>query len=208
MNWNSTNVRMSISGGLVVLSLVLSILFPSLPRRIRVGAMLASFMGDMMLTNFHPFTNWVGAYNFEKGIVLFASAHVLYCISFALLIKKEGIHPLNVSLHQFGLPLGLTLSILGVAIVFFARRNSPLPAPMLLFLGLLYCLIIGTMCSLACIYSFSKGFWPKLAAFGAVSFLLSDMVIGMTAMGGIKIQNSTSLIWIYYPIGQLLLLLS
>jgi hypothetical protein len=77
----------------------------------------------------------------------------------------------------------------------------------MLIVGIVYGLVIGTLCTAVCTYAFIQKGYAFVAMVGILSFMASDMIIGLTRIGGMSIYNSGGIIWFFYPIGQLLILL-
>jgi len=72
-----------------------------------------------------------------------------------------------------------------------------------------YLVIITANC--AVIFSYTWGAFPSrslslLAASGALSFFLSDAIIGLSRL--VHIHRFNGLIWWLYPIGQILLIIA
>lgn len=198
----SSNPTLTLSLYLVILALVLAVVFRTLPRTIRAFAMAVSFAADLMLGQYPPFLTLTGGYSFPLGAVMFMAAHLLYFTSYVLLIRESGKRVFN---PGFFVGCAVTLgAIIALTVLYF---QNPLADPGMLLLGIAYGLVIGTLCTAVCTHAFIKKGIAFASMAGILSFMASDMVIGLSRIGGVSFYNSGEIIWFFYPIGQLLILL-
>lgn len=162
------------------------------------AAMFVSSCGDMFMTRFGRIPDMFPNY-FIIGAALFMVAHVLYTISYRMLAKSRGYRYFNGGV--------IAAVIIGIACtVYFsvicAQRNDF----SMFFLCLVYMVVILINCATVFSYAWSS-FRTKpyliLCAVGALSFFISDFIIGLDALAGIC--DWGYLIWWFYPIGQILL---
>ena len=163
------------------------------------AAMFVSSCGDMFMTRFGKIPELFPNY-FIIGAALFMIAHVLYIITYRLLAKSKG----YTKFFNGGViaAVVLALSCLIYFTVVCYQRND--------FSMYLLCVIYLTVITLNCatIFSYAWSSFKKqpyliLCAVGALSFFLSDFIIGLDALAGI--YDYGYLIWWLYPIGQILL---
>ncbi len=131
---------------------------------------------------------------------MFMAAHVLYAAAFGLLVRRIGKPFVNAG---FWIAIGVALAAMIGLLVLYSRSSTHRIDR--LVLALAYCLVIGSMGMAVGSYAFAKGGWAFLAALGALSFMVSDMMIGVSVVGGVKIPYYSELVWTFYPIGQILL---
>lgn len=200
--WATAGRHLRISLLLVVLAIILALVFRTSPRWIKLAAMIISWLADMMLARYAPFTRLAGGYSFTKGALMFMFAHLLYLFAFILLIRMSG--PLAVN-AGFWLGCAVLAGVLLLLIAVYFR--NPTRDPRMLLIGIIYGLVIGTLGIAVFTYAVQTKGLAWLTLIGIVSFMFSDLLIGLEKVGGISIANQDDLIWIFYPIGQLLIIL-
>ena len=189
-----------LTGLMSLLALVMAVCFPTPARWLCFAAMFFSSIGDIFLMH-HPgiekrFPNY-----FTLGAVAFMAAHVLYALCYARLIRGSGAAIMNPGVVCM-VVIALVIAIWFLVSARKLGRMDRLP------LILVYIVMITLDTSMAFSYAWSQGFanpLALLAAAGAVSFFLSDLIIGLDVVfGGGKFGW---LIWWLYPIGQILMIL-
>ena len=171
-------------------------------RRLMNNPMIASLAG--MKGNARaclwPEPLWGVPYNLYLPYAsLFMAAHVLYIISYRLLAKSKGYRFFNGGVIA---AVAIALACLVYFTVVCFQRNDF----SMYFLCLLYLIVITANCATIFSYgwsSFKKKPYLILCAVGALSFFISDFIIGLDALAGI--YDWGYLIWWLYPIGQILL---
>lgn len=178
------------------LAMTLAILFPSRARGLCALAMLMSSVGDIFLMRLDPIVRRYPNY-FVIGAAFFMLAHLLYAACFGLKIRVQGASYFNGGAM-------IALIIAAVCLVYFTAicKNKSQYS-----LAVAYLVIITLNCMT--VFSYAWSGWRSnpttlLAAVGAVSFLLSDLIIGLGMLAGITRYDG--LIWWLYPIGQILLI--
>ena len=179
---------------------ILAVLQPTPVRWICFSAMLLSSVGDVFLARFRGLDRIFPNY-FVIGAAFFMAAHLFYILCYGMKIRAAG--------TSFWNPGAWTAILIGIAaaaaFVFLCRsagNTSVLP------LILIYAVIIFANCAAVFSFAFGQGFRYAsaiCAVVGVVSFLLSDIVIGLGIAG--NIHRYDYLIWWLYPIGQILLIL-
>ncbi len=162
------------------------------------SAMFVSSCGDMFMTRFGNIEELFPNY-FVIGAALFMVAHVLYTVSYRLLAKSGGYRYFNGGVIA---AIVIALACLVYFTVMCAQRNDF----SMYFLCMLYLVVITVNCASIFSYawaSFRKKPYLVFCAVGALSFFISDLIIGLDALAGISTFGH--LIWWYYPIGQILL---
>lgn len=200
--WLTAGRHLKISLILVVLAIILGIFFPGLPRWFKAGAMLISWLADMILGRYEPFNRLIGGYSFLKGAALFMLAHLLYLAAFALLLGFRGQLVINAG---FWLGCAILAGFMLLMVILYVR--NPDRQPVQLLIGMVYGLIIGILGVAVCTYAVRQKGLAWLSLIGIISFMISDLLIGLDTIGGIKLARQDDLIWIFYPLGQLLLIL-
>jgi uncharacterized membrane protein YhhN len=183
------------------LALVLALLRPSAHRWLCFAAMAFSTGGDLFLTNFRGLGNLPNS--FVIGACLFGIAHVLYLLTYRKLSALRGYPTLN----RFGLIPALLAAVGSVAFFTYmcARRSDFSMFPLCMAYLVLISANTATILSYAA-SAFRKRPAAIFAALGAVSFFISDFIIGLDMLAGIP--GFGHLIWWYYPIGQILIISS
>lgn len=155
--------------------------------------MVASFVGDLIMARLIPTPNRLLA-----GMTAFAAAHALYIRAYASAVGAAGESLLNV-----GLFLAL---ILYFALTFFGWRDyirNPHKPDALNIGALAYGSWIAVMASCAVAMATALGGAWWIAAFGGVSFVVSDFLIGATDIRETRIENANDWIWLTYLAGQM-----
>lgn len=181
-----------------LLAIVLALIFRTTDRRLCLCAMLLSSVGDIFLMNFRNLSEWVPNY-FYVGAGFFMAAHIFYILTFHSLIKAGGYSLIN--------PGFFVALVLGAAAFLYFTMN--MTDKTIYALAIVYLVIITANCSVIFSYawsSFSARPLSILAAAGALSFFLSDAIIGLGKL--MDVNQFNYLIWWLYPIGQILLIIA
>lgn len=162
-----------------------------------VIAMFFSFFGDLFLNYFpiHRRPNWM----FYCGAISFMVAHLAYATAYYRLIV-EG--------NKVYLNPGANLAIISIVMLIFmtvltAVQNKVKINFLTIFIFSLYTIVIGI--NFVTIASHSWNFL-SLSFIGAVSFLISDFIIGIETVFKVKSRVLRKLVWIFYPLGQILII--
>ena len=206
MNMNKYFAVFGLPGSLVLtglmslLALVLAVCFPSPARWLCFAAMLLSSVGDIFLMHLPVIEKNLPNY-FVYGAASFMIAHVLYALCYLRLIRGSGAAVLN--------PGAALMAAIALAVaVYFVVTARGLGKLDQLPLILVYIAMIALDCTMMFSYAWSQGLRNPLAilaAVGAVSFFVSDLIIGLGMVMGVRRYDH--LIWWYYPIGQILMIL-
>lgn len=198
MSW-----QMLMSLAFVVLALLLALLCPASPWKWWCFvAMGLSFLGDVMLTPASLFGKlWKGDPLVFGGTV-FAFAHMAYAFCFYRKAQHFG------GLSPFCAVFGGGLFVLAVIGLVLCHRRNPKEDRNypLLFGILLYAALICLNCTMvfgSALAAENTGGWISVA--GALSFYVSDAILLCGAIGPKKIAYYDEWIWVFYPLGQLLL---
>lgn len=160
-----------------------------------------SSLGDVFMTRFMDIDLIFPNY-FIIGAAFFMLAHVLYILTYRTLMKKKGYRFFNG---------GVTVAVLMAlacliyfTVICFRQGNLGM-----FFLCMAYLVVITANCSFIFSYTVSD-FKARpiviLASLGALSFFVSDLIIGLGTLA--NINSFGYLIWWFYPIGQILLITS
>ena len=184
------------------LALVLAVVFRSQDRWLCLMAMLLSSVGDVILMNWRGIGHRLPIPGFYAGAMFFILAHFVYTAAYAGMIRRNGY-----SYRNAGFWIALSLIVLiGVTVTVMCLRRIRVNWTMY-GLCIVYLCVIG--CMLATVFSFAwsvRG-WRSIAAVGALSFFLSDLIIGLDRLLYITTPRLQGMIWELYPVGQILLLL-
>ncbi len=181
-------------------ALVRALLDPTPVHLICFAAMLFSTLGDIFLAHLKKLTERF-RHCFEIGAVLFMISHMLYALCYGTKLRLRG-----AILPNGGTVIAVLLGAFSAAtlITLAIRKKRVFKLPLIL----VYLCIILLNCTAVLTFA-----WPQLlssfsavcAALGVLSFMLSDLIIGLGLAG--KIHRYDALIWWFYPIGQILLIL-
>ena len=180
-------------------ALALALLGGSPWRWLCFAAMALSSVGDIFLMRFGGLQRIFPNY-FAIGAGFFMLVHAVYTAAFGVRIRSAGGALMNAGTL-------LAIALCAACLAYFLpmalkpRNLSRLP------LVAVYLLVISVACAVECAYA--GACWRQtpravLSAIGAVSFLLSDAVIGYGMLTGISRHDW--LIWWLYPVGQILLI--
>lgn len=181
-------------------ALVSALIRPCPARWLCFAAMFMSSIGDIFLMRFRGLNRYFPNY-FIWGASAFMIAHILYTFSYRMLAKSHGLRFLN-----GGVAIAVVVALASFIYVLSAckKRHDFTNFPLVV----IYLIIITINCSSIFSYawaSFLKRPWTVLAAIGALSFYISDLIIGVGMLA--KIVKYDHLIWWFYPIGQFLIIL-
>lgn len=194
----SNKTKLTISLALVIFAFIFSCIRPNgLDSLICLVAMAFSFFGDLSLNcmplNKRP--HWL----LYIGAAFFMVAHLQYAVAYYLMIHESGEVFFNL-----GASLACTfIVLLFVSTVIFAIYSKSKVKPMTIIVFCLYTLVIGI--NFVTIYSYSWIF-SAVSFVGALSFLISDFIIGIETVFKVKSETLRKLVWIFYPIGQIMII--
>ena len=206
--FNRTKVpgKMMLSLHLLGLAVILAVIFHSRDRILCAFAMLFSSLGDYMLVDEleesrkkHKIKN-----AFILGGGMFIIAHVLYILTFFSLLKSSGFPLSHMNVGSWG-AFGIAAVLIVIFAVICARKKDFSKYP----LFLVYAVMLTADCYAALTYgtvAFPARLVAVLAPVGALSFMVSDLILGLDVIGGIK--KFAPYLWWFYPIGQLLMIIA
>lgn len=181
---------------IIIIALALAIIFKEQKcRRFVLVAIIFGMVGDYFMTS--KFGNW----RVVAGGAAFAVEHALFIAMFVKLFKQ---HKLKIFNKWFVLSLG----IFGISLIIFEVLTFtlvPQPNIILAFLLPIYMLVICINMGFNFSYSFQRKGTFYLFALGIFVFYVSDIFV---FLGITKVTPSLSnVVWLFYPIGQLLMVL-
>lgn len=197
---NEQAVKIRISAMLVLTAGILTAIHPQKPMALVCAGIGFSFFGDAMIMQYPPIRGMVRQY-FLWGMGCFAVAQILYQRAMLGLYLRAGstaMWPVWIMVAAFCL---LALILLCARVLF--RPNQPLA---LRIGALVYALLLASMTgstAAACIATAGRG-WPLLA--GGLLFMISDLLIALTYLGGVHLEHKEFWIWVTYVPAQLLLI--
>ena len=201
-SWFGLPGSMVLSGLLSLTALVLALCFTGKDRWLYCAAMILSTIGDLFMANFSSISEKLPVPSFFVGATFFIFAHILYIFTYRVLIRQNGfvlVNPGFLAAVVFVLACGAL--VLGKCL-----RNGNVDWAMLI-LCVIYMCIIGFNCATIFSYAWSVKSIRSIAALGALSFFLSDLIIGVEALTGFTTDFLWEMIWWLYPIGQFLMIL-
>lgn len=132
------------------------------------------------------------------GAGAFMVAHLIYGFAFYQLIFANSFRVVNV-----GFVLAIIIIISATLAILLKIDKEKKPKISMIAVFTVYILVIGFNFTAICSYSWSE---LSLVAFGALGFLASDLIIGVENLLKVKDANLRKMVWILYPIGQLIIL--
>lgn len=184
-----------------ILALTLAAVSPS-PHRIGcAAAMLLSTAGDIVLMNFRGIGSRLPVPYFYVGAGFFILAHIAYIAAFLLKIRQSGGR-----LMGPGALTAVCIVLAAWVVLTVMTLQKGRTDPVMYALCFVYMCIIGLNCMTIFSCAFSAGGWHLLAAAGALSFFISDLIIGLDKLAGITSPALEKAIWWFYPVGQILIL--
>ena len=201
-SWFGLPGSMVLSGLLSLTALVLALCFHSKDRWLCCAAMLLSTIGDLFMANFSSISEKLPVPSFYVGATFFIFAHILYIFTYRVLIRQNGFAPVN---PGFRAAVVFVLAC-GALVIWKCFRNGNVDWAMLI-LCVIYMCIIGCNCATIFSYAWSVKSIRSIAALGALSFFLSDLIIGVEALTGFTTDFLWGMIWWLYPIGQFFIIL-
>lgn len=191
----SNQTKLKISASLLGFSFILYLVRPGIDTKICCIAMLFSFIGDISL-NGMPLEKRPKKLMYI-GAGFFMIAHIVYARAYYTLLGNSGF-------FNPGAIAGIVFIALMfiLAVICVTKSKERLPAIMLIVFGV-YILIIGLNFITIASYSYVA---KSLSVVGALSFLISDFIIGAETVFKIKSPTLRKLVWIFYPLGQFMIL--
>lgn len=194
---NRTKIKISIS--LLFFAFIICIFRPNtIDSKICLIAMFFSFLGDVAL-NCKPLEKrshsllYIGAF-------FFMISHLIYAAAYHFIIVNS-----SKSLFNPGMYIACVIMCLIFIVSIICIRNAKRSLkPSMALIFTIYTIMISI--NFVTIYSYSWNF-QALSFIGATSFLISDYIIGIETVFKIKSATMRKLVWIFYPIGQILILL-
>lgn len=201
-SWFGLPGTMVLSGLLSLTALVLALCFRTKDRWLCCAAMFLSTIGDLFMTNFNNISEKLPVPSFFVGATFFIFAHIVYIFAYQVLIRKNEFAFIN---PGFWAAVVFVLAC-GALVIGKCFLNGEVYWAMLI-LCMIYMCIIGFNCATIFSYAWSVKSIRSIAALGALSFFLSDLIIGVEALTGFTTDFLWGMIWWLYPIGQFLIIL-
>ncbi len=195
----SNRTKLLISTTLLLIAFITCILCPeNLDHKICLLAMFFSFVGDIAL-NCTPREKRPHSLLY-LGAFFFMISHIAYASAYYWIIKQTLAPFINFG-SCFACVLMILIFIVSIKCIYISQKSLK---PFMIFVFILYMIIISI--NFITIYSYSWSF-HALSFIGATSFLISDYIIGIEIVFKIKSDTLRKLVWIFYPIGQILIIL-
>lgn len=198
-SWFGLSGKLVLSGLMSLLAVGLLVGFPSAQRLFVAAAMALSSCGDaaMVASNKNESRQKM---LFALGAAFFAVAHLCYIKAYLTVAETAGVTPPNMGTYA-----GAVLFLAGVfCLLLFLILGK---TTFLRLLGALaYLAVICLNCTVIFTYAIGVGGRHLLAGVGALSFFVSDFLIGLKVFGGVRSDKANEAVWWFYPIGQILLI--
>lgn len=165
------------------------------------AGMLASTMGDLINTNWRGMGSRLPFPALYGGAACFAVAHSFYTAAFAAVLRSGGLPLVNTGFLLAAVCV-LAAGAL-VSVLCFCQKNVN---RLTYAVCLVYLCFVGSTLAAAFACGAADGGLHLLAAVGALSFFVSDLLIGLNVLCGVQNDFVLKGVWWFYPIGQLLLI--
>ena len=163
-------------------------------------AVVASTLGDLALMNYNriPSQLFKGKH-FYMGMIFFAIAHIFYHFTFASIMGSLVLNTLNTGSYII-----LVIFIFMMPMIAFLLSEKNV---IFKYAALVYtmCILFGALAIFSCMFEFGGRY--IFSGIGIVLFIISDILI-MVREFFKDTELIRKLIWIFYPIGQLLIIFS
>ena len=194
----SNRTKISISLLLLIYSFILYVFSPEcFDRKLCMLAMLFSFIGDVLL-NCRPLDKRSHTLLYI-GAIFFMISHLIYATAYYFLISNSNQTFINTGAY-LAYYFMATILIGSITYILLTKKHVK---PIMIFVFLIYTAIISINFIVICSYSWST---HAVSFIGAISFLISDYIIGVENVFKIKSNTLRKLVWIFYPVGQFLIL--
>ena len=196
----SNNFKATITMLLSAIAIARFVVFPNYPREICMYAVLISTFADLTLMDYGGIPKLIfKKANFGVGAFLFGIVQILYHVCFLKIMGIDALITLN---HAGYIALSLGVLIIPSLLFIMSEKSH------IYIIGVMIysvCILLSMMTIFNCAYMFGNKY--IFAAIGIVFFMISDIFILIREC----LKDSTfvrKLIWIFYPIGQLMIIIS
>lgn len=167
-------------------------------RELCFWAVTASTLGDLALMDYNKIPSQIfKGKHFYIGMIFFAIAHIFYHFTFANIMGQFILTTMNVGSY---IVLMLFIFIMPSIGILPSEKSSGFKCATFIYTA---CILFGMMAIFTCMFEFGGKY--IFAGIGIVFFLVSDVLILAR-----EIYKDTEfirkLIWIFYPIGQLMII--
>ena len=194
----TNKTKITISALLLALATLCSIAAPErLDRTVCAFAMFFSFIGDVLLncTPHDKRPHWL----LYSGAAFFMVSHLLYAAAYMFLISAG-----NFNFATPGAYIAYAImAVIFIASVTFIILTTGKNKIVMLLVFMVYLSMISMNFITICSYSWSL---KSISFIGSASFLISDCIIGIETVFKIKNDTLRKLVWIFYPIGQFIII--
>ena len=193
-----------LSGSLLIIAIIAFVLRKSEAALLCAIAMFFSLLGDFSLNP--PSGKTRSNKKMYIGAGFFMIAHIIYAIAYCRMIYLSGMKFFN-PLALIAVAFMIMFMLICLVCVTHSKHRKSLGIAMFFVFGV-YVLIIGG--NFVTIWSYAGnhiGTLQSLCALGALSFLSSDFIIGVETVFKVKNDILRKLVWILYPLGQILIIL-
>lgn len=187
-----------------MIAIALFVMDPTRARELCMCAILISTFADLVLMDYKRIPNLLfGQKKLYVGMMLFGITHVVYMLCFSNIMLESGSELHTTASYLAFILFGIIFAFSLIFSAFMVYKKSMRFCVAVIIYVILICF------DLASIYLCSAVVGGKyyLAAIGITMFWISDMLILIR-----ETKKDTSLIrkliWVFYPIGQMLIVLS
>ena len=209
--------KFKIVGALCFYSLVMFAYMPSTDRLLCAVAMFVSAVGDLFLGHVFSLKKY-GITDFNMGAAAFGAAHLIYALAYVVKMKQNPI-----LMRYINAGTGTAILICVTCLLLFSGICIYRKDYRYLWVIIAYVCLISVNCTVVLSYAWAYVFQTEIcpvgtevswhlkqingaigAAVGVLSFLISDVCLGLNRVAGRK--GAYKFVWIFYPIGQFLLI--
>lgn len=199
----SNSTKLYISGSLFLIAFIMCDILKTEDAFFCAIAMAFSSLGDFSL-NWFPLDKrprWM----LYMGAGFFMVAHIFYAVAYGRMIYLSGVKFFN-PLALIAIAFIIAFILICLVCISHSKYKNSLGLSMFFVFGF-YVFVIGV--NFVTIWSYAGNYlWTlkSLCALGALSFLSSDFIIGIETVFKVKSDILRKLVWILYPIGQILII--
>lgn len=163
-------------------------------------AVMASTLGDLALMNYNQIPSQLfKGKHFYIGMISFAIAHIFYHFTFTSIMEQTILTTMNVGSY---IVLMFFIFLMPVIAFLPSEKNVIFKYAAFIYAA---CILFGMLAIFTCMFEFGGKY--ILSGIGIVLFLISDIFILVREIFKDS-ELIRKLIWIFYPIGQLLIIFS
>ena len=201
---DKTYNKFRISTMLLFFAVFNAVVLGTVDRNICFIAMCFSFLGDILLMNFMGIGNKLKFIsNFYAGAISFIFAHITYAIAFTYLLNSG-----NHDLENSGEAIMMIVLFAIICIMLFMANKKGIKASWSKIIAIsIYVAIISINAVIIASAAYAIKGIKYVSALGIILFVISDAFKGYEQLTKVETPFTRTMVWVFYPLGQFLILL-